>query len=67
MALFTITIISFNWRAHEVVGTTGAPEEHQKLASGVPVFLTYITAKVDDGSIVFTPDPYDRDDLRQGG
>jgi len=49
---------------HDVVGTTGAPEEHQKLGSGVPVFLTYITAKVDDGRITFTPDPYDRDGLR---
>jgi murein L,D-transpeptidase YcbB/YkuD len=52
---------------HEVVGATGAPEDHQKLASGVPVFLTYIAAKVDDGRVTFTPDPYDRDDLRQGG
>jgi murein L,D-transpeptidase YcbB/YkuD len=52
---------------HEVVATTDAPEEHQKLASGVPVFLTYITAKVDDGRITFTPDPYDRHGPRQGG
>lgn len=45
----------------EVTAGTGVPEEHLVLPQGVPVFLTYITAQVENGKLVFAPDVYGRD------
>jgi murein L,D-transpeptidase YcbB/YkuD len=37
-------------------------EKHIRLDRGVPVYLAYLTAAVDDeGSVRFLPDLYDRD------
>lgn len=46
---------------HEVTPVTGAPEEQMVLPKGIPVFLTYITAKADEGVVTYVPDPYHRD------
>lgn len=45
-----------------VTGASAEPEQHVALPRGVPVFLTYITAKpVAGGQIAYTADPYGRD------
>ena len=32
-----------------------------QLPQGVPIFLTYVTAQVRDGTIAYLPDPYGLD------
>jgi murein L,D-transpeptidase YcbB/YkuD len=40
----------------------GGEEKHLKLDRGIPVYLAYLTASVDDeGGVRFYPDLYDRD------
>lgn len=45
----------------EVNAVTGAREEHLVLPRGIPVFLTYITARVENGEVAFVHDVYGRD------
>ena len=43
----------------------GGSEQNVPVARGVPVFITYLTARADDGAIAFAKDVYGLD--RQGG
>jgi murein L,D-transpeptidase YcbB/YkuD len=38
-----------------------APEQHVQLASGVPIFLTYLTMQSDGAQLTFTQDVYGLD------
>jgi murein L,D-transpeptidase YcbB/YkuD len=43
------------------VAPSGAPENHVQLAQGVPVYLTYLTARMDGAQLSFAPDIYSLD------
>ena len=38
-----------------------APEQRIELPQPVPLYITYLTARVDNGQLAFGPDPYGRD------
>ena len=40
---------------------SGAPEQHVQLPSGVPIYVTYLTARVEDGQLSFLNDVYGLD------
>jgi L,D-transpeptidase YcbB len=44
--------------------STGAPEEHALLPTPVPIYVTYLTAQVQDGQLSFVDDIYGRDAQR---
>lgn len=46
---------------HDIVADSDAPEQHVRLAHGVPVFLTYLTAQPQGGEVAFVNDVYGRD------
>ena len=52
----------------DVTTDSPAPEQHIALPRGVPVYLTYLTAKVDAaGQIAYAPDTYGRDGIGPQG
>jgi murein L,D-transpeptidase YcbB/YkuD len=44
--------------------STGVPEEHELLPAPVPIYVTYLTAQVQDGQLAFVGDIYGRDAQR---
>jgi murein L,D-transpeptidase YcbB/YkuD len=46
---------------HDVAAQGSAPEQQVRLAQGVPVFLTYLTAQPQSGELAFVDDVYGRD------
>lgn len=46
---------------HEPVSRTGTPEEFEQLSQGVPIYVTYVTAQVQNGQLSFVPDVYSLD------
>ena len=43
------------------VPPNGDPEQHVKLAEGVPIYVTYLTANVANGELIFSKDVYGLD------
>jgi murein L,D-transpeptidase YcbB/YkuD len=46
--------------------STGTPEQHALLPSPTPIYVTYLTAQVQDGRLAFVDDIYGRDAQRFG-
>ncbi len=44
-----------------LVAPSSEPEQHVLLPRPVPVYLTYLTAQVDDGQLTFVDDVYGKD------
>jgi murein L,D-transpeptidase YcbB/YkuD len=44
--------------------TSSEPEQHALLPSPVPIFVTYLTAQVQNGQLAFVDDAYGRDAQR---
>lgn len=51
----------------EPVAPTSAPEQHVALPKGVPVYVTYLTAKPEGGRLAFAPDIYGLDNQGMAG
>jgi murein L,D-transpeptidase YcbB/YkuD len=50
------------WLMHgNLVAPSSEPEQHVLLPRPVPVYLTYLTAQVDDGQLIFVDDVYGKD------
>ncbi len=49
----------------EPVAPSGQPELHVQLPSGVPIYLTYLTAHVDAGRLGYSKDVYNLDSMAQ--
>ena len=45
----------------EPVAPSSDPEQHVQLDKGVPIFVTSLTAKDEDGQLAFAEDPYGLD------
>jgi murein L,D-transpeptidase YcbB/YkuD len=43
---------------HDAVAPSAEPEQHLKLAQGVPVYLTYLTVQPDNGKLTYLTDVY---------
>jgi L,D-transpeptidase YcbB len=51
-----------SWLMEEDIQKLGdAPEQRIELPQPVPIYITYLTARVDNGQLAFSPDPYGRD------
>ena len=48
---------------HDPVAPNSDPEDNVQLSQGVPIVLTYLTAEVQDGKVVYLPDFYGWDKL----
>ena len=51
----------------EAVAPSAAPEQHVALPKGVPVYVTYLTAKPEGGQLAFAPDVYGLDNQGMAG
>jgi lipoprotein-anchoring transpeptidase ErfK/SrfK len=45
----------------DAVAPSADPEQHVRLAEGVPIFITYLTAQAQDGQLTFAEDIYGHD------
>jgi murein L,D-transpeptidase YcbB/YkuD len=49
------------WLGGDMIAPSAQPELNVRLPQGTPVYISYITARADNGQIAFTDDVYNRD------